>query len=849
LPAELKVRGLANGQKLHVTVWEDVKPNRLLFFSEAGRLVGRGQLAQTDPLTLPPGGYVVLARFVPGDVQADEISDEPRLVSFPLLLEPGDKHVLSNGPARLAIHAECVPLIRWMGEVHTSKEGVEFRHGEMTLEVILPKDWLGQAATYELTLNPGERGESRVVSLKLDAKGKASFSVSELAAQAGWKSGLMRLVAELRRSGEARILLRMATLFWLGLDKISRGLRFHCAAWPDNLKLEFGENLERSGDDLVVKEVAARSVRLVFALSEKRQQSLTWNVPGLFVEVETVAESGASVRSRRAMGSTETVSLTSAKQILVIASDPGTLRLGDWSLRVDFSRHATKLLGAAFLASRLTPLSNSLVYENEITGTSLEVLRLTQPHDVKSFGAKVQSGQFVIHLHVNEAVDAVAVRVKALHADDNDHFTLSATLDEWTCSRFGRAKLMVPHTDAGGYAAYVYLDLDYWPAGAWLFDLDAQIKGVWGHLQNSRQDVYTAGLLWAGGGQALTPRAWLEEVEALDDRAALALLHRLHAAIQLCYALEAWNGIAWLADAWKVLAKRWRGREAEALPSLADMVAMRPPKDSSPSWLPQLSIAATLPGMFSLAAEEYRCVDEKPQALPRAMRAMAEMTSRWPTVFPDLLHFSAAAACANFPAIASRGAAPQGVNPQRYIEAMQSVPYEEYQYPLSDDEILPGPGSYLGPLHYRHAWRALEMAYERTLQGNDVWRGQGIGLAQHACKVMPKLDGWGIPPAWHGQSPHINAWTANPDAVEDDAVLQQRENLDHIIAHLLASLALMPHAMCARHAKSLPRPARPIRDSTRRPAGFPDTGRRRLVCLLPIAVGIRAQGRLKGRNA
>ena len=168
-----------------------------------------------------------------------------------------------------------------------------------------------------------------------------------------------RLEVELRRAGEARSLLRTATLFWLGLDRISRGLRFHCSAWPENLKLEFGENLERTGDDLVVKDAAARAVRLVFALSEKRQQSLTWNVPGVFVEVETIADGGVSSRSRRALGSTETVSLTSAKQIVVIASDPGTLRLGDWSQRVDFSRHASKLLGAAFLASRALMLATS----------------------------------------------------------------------------------------------------------------------------------------------------------------------------------------------------------------------------------------------------------------------------------------------------------------------------------------------------------------------------------------------------------------------------------------------------------------------------------------------------------
>lgn len=796
LPTEVKIRGQNNGQKMQVTLWVDDRPNRLLFFSETGRLVARGQLAQVGELSLPPGRYAVLARFAPSGVEADEIANEPALYSFALYLEPGERRVLANGPARLEVLAECIPLIRWLGEAHTSKEGVEFQHGEMVLEVVLPTDWLRQAAAYELTLHPGEQGQPRVEALQLDADGKARVHVADLARQAGWKPGLMRLVVELRRANEARILLRAATLYWLGLDRISRGLRFHCTNWPENLKLEFGENLERKGNDLVLKDTAARGIRLVFALSDKRQQSLTWNVTGVFVEVETVADGGASSRARRALGSTETVSLTSAKQIVVIASDPGTLRLGDWSLRVDFSRHASKMLGAAFLASRLAPGANALVYENEVTGTSLELLRLTQPHEVAGFTTQVQSGQFVIRLHVNEAVEAVAVRVSALLSDDEDEFTLAANAPEWSGSRFGRARLMVLQSETGGHTAYVYLDLDYWPAGAWMFNLDARIKGVWGHLQNSRQDVFSAGLLWAGDGQALAPKAWLDQLENMEDKPASELLARLHAALQICYAQEAWERIAWLGEAWTALAQHWRGREEEALPILADMAAMRPPADSSPSWVPQLSIAATLPGLFALAAGEYRCVNEKPHPTTKALRAMNDMELCWPAVFPDLLHVSAAAACGNLHAIAARGAPPEGFDPQRYIEALHSVPYQEYEYPLSDEDTLPGQGSYLGPLHYRHAWRALEIAYERTLQGNDIWRGQGIGLAQHACKVMPTLDGWGIPAAWHGRSPHLDAWHADPDAVEEEEVLQQRENLDHI-AHLLAGLALA----CRREAR------------------------------------------------
>ncbi len=788
LPAELKVRGLTGSQKLQINLWEDEKPNRLLFFTDTGRLAGRGQLAQSEPLLLPPGAYTVMARFLPTGVEVEQISDTPLTVSFPLLLGPGEIRAFSNGPARLEVHTECIPLLRWLGDVKTSKEGVEFRHGTVDLDVELPTDWLGMGVSYELTLVPGERGVTHVIPLELDGDGKAIVSLTRVAADAGWKLGLMRLVVELRRSGEARILLRTATLFWLGLSEISRGLRFRCSDWPENLKLEFGENLDRSGNDLVVKDVAARGVRLVFALSETRQQSLTWNVPGVFVEVETIADGGVSSRARRTLGSTESVSLTSSKQVVVIASDPGILRLGEWSQSVDFSRLFTKLLPASFLASRLTPESDTLVYVNQVTGTSLDLLRLIQLHEVSGFTAQFQNGQFEICLHVTEPVDAFTVWAEALLSDDDDLFTLQANSNDWIHTRFGQARLICLDNSEGGYTAYVYFNLDYWPTGAWLFHLDARIKGGWGHLQNSRQDVFSAGMLWGEGGRVLSANAWLSQLNALEDRQAVELLERVHKALQICYAQESWDSISWLGDAWKALAQRWRGREVEALPKLVDMAAMRPPEDASPSWLPQLSISAVLPGLFALEAEAYRRVNEKPHCISRALRAISDMAAQWPIVFPDLLHFSAAAGCANFLAIARRGASPQEVDSRRYIDAMHAVPEIEYIYQLGDDDSLPGPGSYLGPLHYRHAWRALETAYERTLQGNNIWRGQGIGLAQYAYRVMPTLNGWGAQ-AWSGKSPNLDAWSANSDAVESDDVLQQRENLNHI-AHLLAGLAL-----------------------------------------------------------
>jgi len=787
LPCEVGVRSQSGGQKMQVTLWEDDKLNRLLFFSDTGRLAGRGQLTQKEPLTLSPGRYTVLARFEPAGVDAEKIADEPKLFSFSLLLRPGENRVLGNGPACLNIHADSEPLVHWRGDLHTSKEGVEFLHGTVVLEVAIPIDWLGSNVSFDLIFLPGEGSEARTIPLELDDDGQCVVNVSDIASEAGWKPGLMRLLVELRRKGELRVLLRSASLHWLGLNEISRGLRFRCAAFPENLKLEFSENMVRSGDDLKPNDAAARGVRLVFAMSEKRRQSLTWNVPGVFVEIEEAVEGGLNSRIRRTLGSTESVSLTSAKQIVVSASDPGILRLGEWSQRVDFARRPIKMLSAAFLASRLTPQSSMLVYVNEITGTELSLLRLTQPHEVSGFAARARGGLIEICLHVSETLDALSVRALALLSEEDDLFTLSANASEWTNTRFGRARLMVKEGSLGGHDAHLYINLDFWPVGAWLFNFDGQIKGVWGHLENDRQDVFAAGFLLGEGGQILSPHAWYEQVQALEDKPACRLLQRIDAALLVCYAQEAWDGLSWLVATWKALTERWRGREAMALTTLADLIVMRPLEGMSASWLPPLAIAATLPGLFALPAEEYRRVNEKTRPISRSLRAMGEMTGSYPAVFPQLVSPVVAMGFENVQAM-MRGAMPKGFDSLRYSDAMRQIDPYEYVYRLDDEGFLPGPGDYLGPLHYRHAWRALETGYENTLRGNGVWCRQGIGLAQHAHRVMPNLDGRGVPPYCQTRAPHLTPWLVDLDEGVDEQMLQQREDLDHI-AHLLSGFA------------------------------------------------------------
>ena len=794
LPREVIVRDCVSGQSVKQMLWDDSKANRFLVFAEGGRILGRGQLASEDAkediLALPPGTYMVLSRFAPSGVDVEDLGDDPVLFAFKLSLRPGEKTVLRNGPAHLIVQADSLPMASWCGDLYATRENVEFFHGNLALTVEIPHGWLSTTnnTDYVLMLMPGNAGKEIDIPLMLNGSGLASISVYQHAMNVGWKPGLIRVLAELRRNGESRTLFRSVALFWFGLESISTSLKFECVNMPSNIEMKLCENVEQNAKGLSPKDLTARTLRIVFSLSDKRQQTLTWNVPGVFIEVEDSSDGGPTFRVNRSLGAMEVVSLTSAKQIMISASDPGTLQLGNWSQHVDFTRRPMKTLSASFLASRITPESSNLLYVNDRTGNILELLKITQPHKVSNLRCQLQAEQFVIQMNSSAELAELVVRSHDVLSGEEDQFTLKANTGEWVNSRFGKSRLIVEKDSSNSYKAHVSVNLDYWPEGGWIFEFDGCVGGVWGRLENDRQDIYAAGMLLSANRHVLTKNHWIERIELLGDKEAMRVLQRVHQALLFCYPQDAWKSLDWLSQTWQTLIKRLSGQEEVALTELVDLAVMHPSDESSASWIPQLDIASALPRIFALSNSAYRRVNEKPHPLSLTLRAMAEMDAAWPNVFPDLLHPSVATAFSNVMDM-MRGAYPLDFNLARYSKAISQVDSVEYIYQLSDDTYLPRPGDYLGPLHYRYAVRSLALTYGRTLSGNEINRGHALNLAQNARHMWPVLEEGNTPKGLIGQAPHIEPWiNTNMDEFISDEDSQLRENLSNI-AHLLAFLA------------------------------------------------------------
>jgi hypothetical protein len=745
---------------------------------------------------IPPGRYLVLSRFAPANIKVEELWDEPRLFTFPLNLGPGGECTIGNGPASMVIQAESQPLLQWSGNSRTTKEGVEFFGEDLLIQLEFPHEWLPTAGRhYVLRLIGTALGAPVDTEVVLDEGGRTTVSIRDVAAKAGWKPGVARLVAEVRRPAEARVQLRGSVLYWHGLIRISEGLRFECTAIPQNIELKLSDNAQVA--HLAIKPVdsASRTMRLAFTIAEDRRQSFTWNLPGIYVEVDGQSE-GLTGRVNRPLGSVEAVSYTSSKQIIVTASEPGSLKLGDWQQHVDFARRPSKVLPASFLASRITANGRRLFYVSE-NGVEHELLHLVQPHEVLRISSAVRAGQFEVQFELTKELDALQIHGDEVLYGDSLELVVRANESEWTPHSKGRARLFTGHSSNGTYQATVYIDLIDMPLGAWVFRFDAAVGGVWGHLENARQDWFGAGLLLGPNGIQQRVHDLTSNVASFDDAQSLAVLGRVQKALLPCYAQQAWESLSWLDDAWDELVRRWRTKEENVICTLVELACLRAPEDCATSWLLQRTVSASFPRMFALSGVRYAGMADKDHCLPRTLVAIAHSHETYPNVFPHLYHEAAASGFSNLAAI-MRGEPPRNFRVANYTEALRQLDLPEYGYRIEDEQYAPSAGDYLGPVHYRYAMRALELGYDRTVGGNEFRRGQAIALCRWVNRHFFTFNDDGCAQL-QGQSPRVSPWPCDEELEAEAA--QRVENLEGI-AHFLSCMAYYCRAE-ARHPGKL----------------------------------------------
>ncbi len=730
LPARLEVRESHGGATLSHTLWKDQADNRILVFAADGNFAGSGQLAQTKPLRLPPGEFLVLSRFVPagfGD-EAENLSTDPSLWCWPMALAPGQFLEMSRGPARLAVQADNRPLLALSGLSVRDARGTEV-WGSVGLSVSILLPWeLAESGTREFLLQLRLSGTDSVkeISISLDppAMPEATMqqSVSLETACLELPAGVGRLVVELRRRDVARPLVRTGVLLWNGLTAVEDRVCFHCARPPKNLDHEHSENLRLADTGPVsFRDDTKRFFKMMFSEGAGRWRPLTWMVPGLFLFLRDYTEEGVREQVLR-KGTLLAVHPTTRAKLELYATSGGWVTLGQYRRPLDAGR-GLLTVQLSLLSEYLQPGQDQLLFQQEGCDTAETLLQLTGLQRAQQFLVEANGVQQRVKFRMAEPCDSLQLVAEDLVGGTRIELSLACN-EPQTTGGAAWARLVCGNRARDGAVPHeLSFFLEHWPPGAWLVRLSAQVRGRWGELCNEREDVYSVGFVLDPNGARLHHPSLPDGGDAL-----LQSFERFHRAMLTCYALESWNYLNWLESGWHSMAARLQPGGCQSLARLVALEEAGAPERASPTWIPLWSVAVRFPWLLSRPVAEYRSLPQRGGSLGTSLRLLSSMGSPRSILADGVVDPAFAAGFGNLAEIV-RGGNPAGFTESRYRAALRARDIPDRLRLLRQDDWRPGQGDLLGPLHYRYVVASLAERYQATLAGNPFRRSEALKLA------------------------------------------------------------------------------------------------------------------------
>jgi len=726
---------------------------------------------------LPSGRYLALCRFEPSNVDGwEEVSESPLLIEVPLEVRPGAEQFIRNGPASVAILGQNQPSLALIGKTKGSLEGVEFWRGPLAAKVEVPADWLqSEEILFEIRVLHGEH--RAVLPVHLDDLGSASVLLDSAIADLQLEGGLWRLVLEFARAGEARTLQRQSVLYWSGLRDISYGLRFTFDRSPKNLIVSSSAGVKVGVTQIEPSDDSNRFVRMVFDVGGGRLVHLSWHRPGIFVEVQVPGADGSATAVARPLGASETVSLNSAKTVLVTASEPGYITLGSMRTFVDFSQRASKAFPASFLASRLEAGACTLSYETLSSSVSVPLLVLSHPHVATDLKTEHIANQFETRIALGGEPTDISVQGLELSSGRKvraEHELMAGT---WHTNEVARMQVYSAPTGSS-YVLHVLIDIESLKPGVWIFEFGARVGGVWGRMQDSGEGRIAVVLAVDAMGKEFSGKTLVEGAADLELAEAATRLLLLNEHFRQHWSAICWEQHPWLTLYFSALVERLKDHEGEVVTDLVDMAMSRPTDDVRQGFLSMQLAPAWLYRVFSLQRASYKRVNIRAHPLSIALRAMPELKGSVSPAFGVVLHPAAAMPFKNRAEV-MQGRRPRGFSLVTYREALEQTKLG-WVYQLDDEHFLPKEGELLGPLHLAHAWRDLERGFTSSQLMPTNRKSAAIALARKLSLHCGVFD-QSAPVGLKGQALVIKMGRSSNDPLEETEQFkwEQMENIAH----------------------------------------------------------------------
>lgn len=780
LPKEVIIKNNQNDIKYSHKLWEEGKANRFLIFDENGYFVTNGGLATEKSICIDPGEYVFVSRFKSKHKENEcyEVSQDPNIYQWQEILLPDEEIELQRGPAKCVIQSLSRPLIKVEGESIQDIKGKEvFLSHELLLKIIISKE-LVEITEQGFVAKIKSQGIKDDIEIDVNPDDNGVFTLNFEQVLQQWDLRLDYILVELKQKGINRSIVRKRLLVWNGLENVKDRIAFFCSKVPDNIDRDSCENLDidDSNSKIKFRDDSKRTFRMIFKLSEKRNLTLIWSVPGIFLHVEDFS-SDQVIESPIKKGITRSIKNDSREVLEIRTTFDGVLSLGEYR-QVIKKKIGKKRIHFSSLVEYLTPDADTLSFLEEGTATEQPLIKLVTPHEVLEYSSENKNDSHHVKFSLTSQTEEIRCKVVELFSGSKDSFEIKCNDPQ---------ALLNPETKASAFClttteAYVYelqFNFDKFHQGAWIINFEVKINGRWGILSNSRDDVFSSGFILNHLEQQGSSIFLNRLFDMVPDEERMLVFERFHKALLVCYALESWPTLKWISDFWQQLIHTFDYQSEKELGALIILSLLSPPETSSPSWFPLLSIGASVPEIYAQPCNLYKKLSKQ----FTVFSVFHQIKKPYVNLFQDnLITISVAGGFKNFIKIV-QGKEPSQFDLKQYKETLMIRDLPERWSLLSSEDWIPGNGDYLGSLHYRFAIDSLKSKYSDSLLGNEIRRGYALRLANRLQNSVLENFAPGIPEHLY-EAEELGLFSPEPE----EGWNQEAENL-HEIIHFLSIYA------------------------------------------------------------
>ena len=737
---QVSVSSLSEAEFLF-TLWQSDRNNQFAFFeADTHRFISSHSLTE-DGVVLNPGRYRILSRF---SIELDWLHTEECLeCDFywgEFQLDAGKKAVIERGPATFLVRTHSHAVLELEGPLYTPYSGVSFYSSEtLNIKTKLPEEWELGTGDYELVLSIPSTNDECTVPLTLLGNHQASVSMASISES--WGNTFNRVNISLRKTGQKRPLARTSCMVWFGLQELAGGFMPVCSKLPENLSIDFSENIRHSANmaTLVVKDVKVPFLTLGFKVN-KRLVQLKFALPGTYTYLEHTHE---DVRREILIpsGTTLSASYHDRRLIRIYSTEHGQLMLGDKLIYDNFVHKPWIKLSLASLLDHIEGQNNCLTFVSENYSTTL--LKLVSPHNITEWKAESKQDSIDLSFTTHAPLEIVNVTARELLTEKNisQEFQSDQLLTTQGSSELNG---MLISSAQAPYHHQLTLSLAHLPDGLWFFQFNAKINGRWGVLSNVRQDQYAQLIYIESGWVKPDFNQILNHIQQLSLPRKNMVLMTVNGILRTCFEKSCWESVHPLKKLWQQLLRCQDVTGVDNLRILLPFTEVLPDENASPSWVPLLHIGAYNTNIYTAKGVSYRRIDTAHSVNLRCYKAINESAKDLgQTIRTEIIESVVAVAFSNSKEFTQGKDAPINLSLETFGQLLHSTYQSSTWEKLQRAQSEPSLGELLGSYHLLYCQKELLTNLRRTEQGNDYLRPAMLRLANRCrdsnSQVMPSL--------------------------------------------------------------------------------------------------------------